>query len=196
MKELKDLFIKHGKQVNYKKNDIVFNEHELCESVGYITKGKIKISTITNEENEYVINLLKNDEIFGDLLVFSSNPRYYGIAICQEYTQVIYISKNKLLSLFKEDSSLLSHFLKIITDKGVYLKQLNKMYAHKNIEERIMYYLKHVAKKTNNQAVYYKSLTDIAHILSVPRPSLSRSIHNLERLGYIKINKHLIELKK
>ena len=196
MKELKDTFIKHGKIVNYKKNDVVFNEHDYCETVGYVIKGKIKISTITGEENEYVINLLKEDEIFGDLLVFSSNPNYYGIAVTTEYTQVAYISKNKLLTLFKEDISMLSSFLKIITDKGVYLKQLNKMYAHKNIEERIMYYLNHVANKSSDGLIYFKSLTDIAHILSLPRPSLSRSMHNLERAGYIKILNHTIEVKK
>lgn len=195
MSKLKEMFLKNGKTVTYKSNDVIFNEHDICKTVGYIIKGRVKISTFTGNENEVTINLLNTNDIFGDLLVFSSNPYYYGIGICLENTTINYISKDKLISLLSSDSLFLAEFLNLITNKGVSLKQMNKLYAHKNIEERFTYYIYHIAKRIDEHKVYYKSVTDIAHILSIPRPSLSRTIHKMEKEGKITISKNIIEIK-
>lgn len=195
MEKIKDIFLKHGKLVNYKNSDIVFNETDICEKVGYIIKGKIKISTFTESEGEITFNFLDKDEVFGDLLVFSSFPNYPGIAECLENTTISYISKKKLMEIFHDDNIFLTSFLTLITNKGVVLKQKNKLFAHKNIEERLTYYLNHMAKKVDRNKVYFKSVTDIAHILSIPRPSLSRVLHKMESEDKLIIEKHYITIK-
>ena len=64
------------------------------------------------------------------------------------------------------------------------------MLSHKNIEDRIMYFLSTVKNKDN---IYeYKSITDIANKLSLPRPSVSRSMTILENKGLIKKEKKKI----
>ena len=195
MDKIKEIFLKHGKIVNYKNNDIVFNETYECNKVGYIIKGKMKISTFTESEGEITFNFLSKDEVFGDLLVFSSFPNYPGIAECLENTSISYISKNKLMELFQLDNIFLAEFLTLITNKGVVLKQKNKLFAHKNIEERLTYYLNHMAKKVDQNTVYFKNVTDIARILSIPRPSLSRVLHKMEKENKLIIEKHYIKIK-
>ena len=88
----------------------------------------------------------------------------------------------------------LTAFLRSITDKGVQLKKKNKLFAYKNIEERITYYLYQYLKKDENGYVYYKSITNMASFLSLPRPSLSRSLHKMERDNKIIIEKNKIKL--
>lgn len=195
MEKIIDIFLKHGKIVNYKSNDIVFNETDVCEKVGYIVKGKMKISTFTESEGEVTFNFLEKNEVFGDLLVFSSFPNYPGIAECLENTTIAYLSKKKLFELFHDDNLFLTSFLTLITNKGVVLKQKNKLFAHKNIEERLTYYLNHMAKKVSPNKIYFKSVTDIAHILSIPRPSLSRVLHKMEFENKLIIEKHYITIK-
>lgn len=195
MEKIKNVFLEHGKIVNYKNSDIVFNETDICEKVGYIIKGKLKVSTFTESEGEITFNFLEKDEMFGDLLVFSTFPNYPGIAECLESTTIAYLSKSSLMKLFHEDSIFLTSFLTLITNKGVVLKQKNKLFAHKNIEERLTYYLNHMAKKVAPNKVYYKSVTDIAHILSIPRPSLSRVLHKMESENKLYIEKHYITIK-
>lgn len=195
MEKIKNIFLNYGKTVHYKNNDIVFNEQDICERVGYIVKGKIKISTFTESEGEITFNFLEDGEIFGDLLVFSSFPNFPGIAECLENTTICYLHKNKILELFHHDNLFLTSFLTLITNKGVILKQKNKLFAHKNIEERLTYYLNHMAKKVSLNKVYFKSVTDIAHILSIPRPSLSRVLHKMESENKLIIEKHYITIK-
>ena len=195
MDKIKNIFLEYGKEVHYRNNDVVFNEADICNKVGFIFKGRMKISTFTEREGEVTFNFLETNDFFGDLLVFSSEPNYPGIATCLENTTIYYLSKNKLIELFKADTLFLTNFLTLITNKGVLLKQKNKLFAHKNIEERLSYYLNHVAKKVERNKVYFKSVTDIAHLLSIPRPSLSRVLHKMESDGKIYIEKHYITLK-
>lgn len=194
MKKFLNIILNEGKTINYKFNDVIFNEHDICESIGFIIKGKVKISTYSNEGTEIPISLLSENECFGDLLLFSSKPLYYGTAIALVNTTVCYLSKQQVIELMQTNTQFLTSFLKTITNKGVELKQKNKLFAHKNIEERITFYLYNYQSKHCDHCVHYKSITDIANFLAIPRPSLSRSLHKMEREGKIKIEKNKIRL--
>ncbi|MCK9537019.1 MAG: cyclic nucleotide-binding domain-containing protein, partial [Bacilli bacterium] len=50
----------------YKKNEMIFNEGDLCRSIGLIVKGSVKITTYTICDQEYIIALLTKDELFGE----------------------------------------------------------------------------------------------------------------------------------
>ena len=69
----------------------------------------------------------------------------------------------------------------------------NKILAHKNIEDRIYYYLNTKINNRNN-IVDIKNVTDLAKKLNLPRPSVSRSLTLMEEKGLIKRNKNRIEV--
>lgn len=172
--------------------DILFNEGEVCDKMGIVLKGELNISTITFNEKEEIFNTIQEGEMFGDLLIFSYNPIYLGDIIATRKTQVIIISKTKLLELLQQDSTLLNIYLSTICNKAVNIKKQSKLLSHKNIEDRILFYLKlHV---DNNNQFSYNTITNLAKELSLPRPSVSRSLSILEKKGYIIKKNHLIIL--
>ena len=79
-----------------------------------------------------------------------------------------------------------------VADKSIAIKLQAKLLSHKNIEDRIMYYLNTLSEEKNY--VYIKSVTDLSKILSLPRPSVSRSLSNLEDKGLIKRNGKYIHI--
>ena len=173
----------------YKANDIIFNEDEYCQEVCIVLKGQIIISTITYLEKEEIINIINEKEVFGDLLVFSSNHKYLGNVISGKKSSIAIIKKNDLISCLLKDQELLSLFLKSISDKALDIKLQAKLFSHKNIEDRIMYFLS--IKQVNN-IVTISSVTNMAKILSLPRPSVSRCLSILEDKGLIKRDKNII----
>lgn len=196
MKNFINFILDNGKTITYKNNDVIFNEHDECDRIGFIIKGKVKIYTSSKDSDEIVINLLSENECFGDLLIFSSKPYYYGTAIALVNTTISFLTKQQLITLMQQNSTFLQTFLKNITNKGVELKQKNKLLVHKNIEERVTFYLYNYQSKYCDNCVYFKSITDIANFLSIPRPSLSRTLHQMERDNKIRIEKNKIRLLK
>lgn len=183
------------KKVTYNKDNIVRNEQDFCDDIGIVISGMLKISTFTTNEKEETITLLKSGDMFGNNLIFSSNPYYLGNIITLRKTEIILIKKQELLALFNKYPLFLEAYLKEICDNALQIKQQNKLLAHKSIQDRLMYYLSTLSKQQKSKNITIPKITEISLLLSIPRPSISRELKNLEDLGYIKRDLHHIKLK-
>ena len=190
---LKEQEIKEN--VRYKtfdKEQVVFDEGAKCYGIGIVIEGEILIKTFTYNIKEEIITIIKENNIFGQFLLFSKNDEYLGMGITSKKTKIAYISKANLLSLLSSNKAFLEEYLKLICDEAVKIKQQSKLLAHKNIRDRIMFYLMNHQK---DKIVYLKSVTFLANTLSIPRPSISRELTNMENDGLIKRAGKLIYIK-
>lgn len=176
----------------YTSNMVVFNEGELCNKIGIIINGEINISTYTYNNHKEIINNLTNNDIFGNYLIHSSSPYYLGSAITLRKTKICFIQKDNLNKLFKINNQFLNAYLNLSADESIRLRQQVKLLSHKNIEDRILYYL-----DTNsiNNKIIIKNITWLANILNIPRPSVSRSLTILINKGLLEKNKNVIIIK-
>ena len=76
----------------YDKNNIIFFEGDICKYVCIIKKGEVSIKTI-NYDKEIEINLLHKDELFGDSLILSNDPRYLGNVVALTDSTIYLIEK-------------------------------------------------------------------------------------------------------
>ena len=184
----------------YKAKDVVFNEESDCHVIGMIESGQINVIELTYTEKEETITILKDKAYFGDILAFSNDNRYLGHGICFKRTIVRYVTKDNILKLFKTNFKFLEAYLMLISTKALNLKQENKLFKHKNIEDRLIYYFKIESNRFNSSKICIDSVSNLARILSLPRPSVSRSLSKMEKKNIIakknENNKTYILLKK
>lgn len=173
----------------YQKNQIIFTEGTKCSKIGIILEGEIKISTITHLEKEETFTIVKKGEIFGNSLIFSSSPYYLGNIIATQKTTICFINKADLITELSNNPKLLEYYINAISDKTIKIKQQNKLLAHKNIRDRILYYFITLSKKQNSSIIKLSSITKLSSELSLPRPSVSRELSKMEVDGLI-IRKH------
>ena len=184
----KDFIIK-----KYENNTLVFHEGEECNHLGIILKGQLVISTLTALDKDYVINILNEDELFGDTLLFSDKTFYLGDGIVNKDSEILFIPKELLLQMLKEQQFLLN-FLSIISKKSMDLRNRLKLLSHKSIEERILFYLSEQRKQLQTNKIPIKSKEDLAKLLNIPRPSLSRELIKLKEKKIIDYNRNYIIL--
>ena len=172
---------------------MIFNEGSICNHLSFILEGKLSIRTYSVNGKEEIINTLSTGDIFGDIICFSENRNYIGHVIAEKNTVIAHVTKENWLNILNNNPTILLHFIESITNKTFKTKLENKILAHKNIEDRIYYYLN---TKINNQntIVDIKNVTDLAKKLNLPRPSVSRSLTLMEEKGLIKRNKNRIEV--
>jgi len=166
------------------KGNIIYHEGETCENIGIIISGKIDIISYSFEGKEQLINSLKAGEIFGNNLLFSSDPKYRGDVIAKEKSVVAFINKENLTYLLQNNAEFLNLYLKAQSDKAKALTARIQLLSFTNAEERLFYY----ASKNNNQIIF-KNVTTLAATIGVQRETLSRLLTNL-------INRHLIKKEK
>ena len=179
----------------FQKGSIIFNEGDICNEIGLVLSGEIHISTLTNNDKEYIISILHKDEIFGENLLFSSNNEYLGDCISITESKILFINKNNLFKLL-ENKTILENYQKIISEKNTNLRHKLKLYSQKSIQDRIMFYLISEEKKINSNIIPIKNKESLAKLLNIPRPSLSRELINLKNNGIIVFDKYTITIIK
>lgn len=179
--------------ISYPENTLIFHEGEMCEKLGIILTGQIIISTLTKLEKEYVINVLNKDDLFGDTLLFTDNKSYLGDGITSKETKILYIYKEYLLEMFKDENFLIN-FLSITSKKSMDLRNRLKLLSHSKIEDRILFYLSSKSKELKTNIIPIKSKESLAKILNIPRPSLSRELIILKEKGVLDYDKHYIAI--
>ena len=166
------------------KGNIIYHEGDVCENIGIIISGKVDIVSYSFEGKEILINSLKAGDIFGNNLLFSSNPIYKGDVIAKEKCVVAFINKENLIYLLQNNKEFLNLYLNIQSDFGKALNARIQLLSFPNAEERLMYF----ASKNNN-VIEFKNVTTLAATIGVQRETLSRLLTSL-------IERHLIKKEK
>lgn len=165
----------------FKTAETIFLENDTCKSVGIVKIGEISIKSYFANGKEVTYNTLKEGQMFGNNLIFSSTPKYRGDVIAQKESEIWFISKDNLLKLLKLDETFL---LEYFTQQSDFSKTLNlkiKLLTISVAEDRLVYYL-----TFNKNKLTYKSITKLANELYLSRESLSRTITKLVKNKKIK----------
>lgn len=176
----------------YKKNQVIFNEEEECTSIAIIIKGQISISTYTLLEKTYDIKTLNENDIFGTFLIFSSNPYYLGNVISLKDSTIAFINKNDLYTIISKNKNFYNSYMNLISKSVMKLQDKVKILSQKTIREKILFYIKNEIKRTKSKTIKINSKEELAKILNIPRPSLSRELILLKEDGYIFYDKDTI----
>ena len=172
----------NGYQVT--KNSIIAHEGDVCESIGVIVSGKIDIVSYAFKGKEMLLNSLKAGDIFGNNLIFSSDPVYRGDVVTKEKCVIAFINKENLIFLLQNNQDFLKLYLKAQSDFGKSLNARIQLLSFANAEERLFYY----ASKNDN-VIIFKNVTALAAQIGIQRETLSRLLTSL-------VNRHLIKKEK
>lgn len=172
---------------SYNKNDVLHREGDKCEEITIVSEGKIKIISYSFSGKEIVFNELGKNQIFGNNLLFSSEPNYKGDVISADKSIVVSIKKDNLITLLSSNKEFLKEYLKIQSDFGKSLNSRIKLLSIDSALERFEYYL-----FINKGEIEFKTVTSLATELGLKRETLSRLISKLEKENVIKRSLHHI----
>ena len=172
----------NGYQVT--KNSIIAHEGDACENVGVIVSGKVDIVSYAFKGKEMLLNSLKAGDVFGNNLIFSSDPVYRGDVIAKEKCVIAFINKENLIFLLQNNQDFLKLYLQAQSDFGKSLNARIQLLSFTNAEERLFYY----ASKNDN-VIIFKNVTALAAQIGIQRETLSRLLTSL-------VKRHLIKKEK
>lgn len=182
--QLKEISIK-----DLKKGSILFREDDKCDCVGVVIKGSVSIITYLSDGNEVIYNTLGENEIFGNNLLFSSEPYYKGNVVTNADSKIALIYKDQLVKLIKTNDSFMFEYFKLQSNFGKSLNNRIKLLSIDSAEDRFYFYL-----HENKNKISYSSISDLAKLLYMKRETLSRLVSRLEKQKRIKRTKNTIEI--
>ncbi|HZK96236.1 MAG TPA: Crp/Fnr family transcriptional regulator [Prolixibacteraceae bacterium] len=108
--------------------------------------------------------------------------------------KMLVIFKNDFTQLLAADQRVLNNYLNIVSGKAQFLSRKITFLSFKTIKEKIAYYLLQNFKPNNQVVIINQSQKGLAEMLGVARPSLARTISEMESDQLIKWERNQVEI--
>lgn len=196
----KDILLKYGaKQEFFSKDDFIFEEG--MEALYYykLISGKVKLNNYDGEDKEFIQNIYKKGQTFGDATIFLEID-YPCNAVAMEDSVLLLLSREQFYIMLKENQSVLFDVTKEISKRLYYKGIMSPEISSHDAEKRVITLLNYL--KTNwhhpltEEELYVVDLTrqQIADMTGLRVETVIRAIKKLRKSNQLKILKGRIAL--
>ena len=179
----------------YSKGEIIANEDDECRSLSLVLSGTVEIQRLYSNGKYIVLSRIFEGDVFGEALVFSKAKTYPATVIALSECKVLFINKSDVLKICSNEEKILENFVSLLSDKVFILNSKIKSISFKSIRQKVINYILNEAKEQKSNSIILKNTKEeIASLLGIPRPSLSRELINLRDMNYIEFNRKKIAI--
>ncbi|WP_045113516.1 Crp/Fnr family transcriptional regulator [Microscilla marina] len=185
----------------YNKNDFVYLDQDQADKVYLIIKGKVKISSYTEDGEEIVKAILTKGEVFGELAALGESHRNdYAQAVAA--TTICAVDTQTLQTLLKNQQEFSLNIYKLVGWRIKKLEHRLSLLMFKDARTRLIEFLKNLgseqgeAKGNTIEINHLLTQKDIADLIGVSRPTLNSLLNELKSEGMVDFQRKVIRLYK
>lgn len=186
LKEIQPYLIKE----NFKKKQEIFSEGDTSEWFYILISGKVKITKMSVDGREIIIELISPPDFFGGFAVLKGFP-YPANAVAMEDSHVIKISRHNLLKVIDRFPNVMYDMTANLGDRIREFHDTLKNIALERVESRIAALLLKLADKTGEEKdktiLINMRLTkqDIAEMVGTTVETTIRVMSKFKKSGFI-----------
>jgi len=178
-------------QTSYKKREDIFTEGDSPEWFYIVSKGKVKVTKLSHEGKEIILEIISPFDIFGGVAVLRNFP-YPANAVAMEDSEVIKISRKNLMRLVDRFPNLMYCIALQLGDRMKSSYDSLKNIALERVEARIAALLLKLSKKvgveTKEGILIDMRLTkqDVADMVGTTVETSIRTFSKFKKQGFVK----------
>ncbi|MBF0473627.1 MAG: Crp/Fnr family transcriptional regulator [Nitrospirae bacterium] len=146
IKDLKEM-TNYFKTAKISKKETIFDEGDASNELFIVLKGKIKITKLSKDGKEIILEIAAQNEIFGGVAVINNFP-YPANAIAMEESEILKISRKALIKLIDIYPQLMLNLTKNFSARIKNSYEALKNMALEKVEARIATLLLKLAEKS------------------------------------------------
>lgn len=167
---------------------------EKVEKAMIMLEGKLQGEMVDFAGNSLKIEEIEPPQMVAAAFLFGSQSEFPVNLSALSDGKMLIIFKNDFIQLLSADQRVLKNYLNIIYGKAQFLSQKITFLSFKTIKEKIAYYLLQNYKSDNQIVIINQRQTGLAEMFGVARPSLARSIGEMESDQLIKWERNQVEI--
>ena len=188
LEELKNYFCDFGTSKLLRKGEVIYREGEFCNTVYLVYKGSIKSSKIDEFGKELIINIHKDDDLFGFSTIIE-NAHYFETTIAMESSELMCLTKNTIQKIIENNYKLSLDIFQLINDNLTEVKEQLLQMAYGSMRRKtaktiLKFAQKMTRKPSDNINISRK---DLAGVAGIATESLIRTLTDLKKEGIIEI---------
>ncbi len=184
----------------FKKREGIFSEGDPSDWLYIVSSGKVKITKLSQEGKEIILEVISPMDIFGGIAVLRGFP-YPANAVAMEPSEVYKISRNSLLKIMDRYPNLMYCVAMNIGDRIKGSHEMLKSIALEKVESRIATLLLKLSEKAgvnvSEGVIIDMKLTkqDIAEMVGTTVETAIRTMSKFTKEGLIAVQSGKIVIK-
>lgn len=176
--------------VSVKKKDVIFSEGDPSEWLYIVAEGKAKITKLSQDGKEIILEVIHPMDFFGGLAVIRGFP-YPANAIAMEDTRLLKISRSNLMRVLDRFPNLMYCMAQQVGDRMKESHETLKNIALERVEARIASLLLKLADKTGKKGEEGVSIDmkltkqDIAEMVGTTVETSIRTMSKFRKMGIV-----------
>lgn len=188
-----------AREVSFHNHEIIFAYSNTMNKIGLILSGRAVLYYCDEEGNQYMIDELKKDAVFGEPFLLPVDSRNYYVQ-AEEETRVMFIDYAHVIKRCENacwhHSQLVSNLLQMIALQS--RQQVQRIYvlSRTTTRKKLLAYLESLSEELHSRKIRIPmSYTELAQYLSVDRSAMTREMKSLENEGILEKDGRTVCLK-
>lgn len=183
----------------HKKREIIYLPASDRNYIYLLAKGKVKISRLSEDGREIIIEIVNPGSIFGEMAIFSEGERN-NMATTLEKSTVLRFEAKDIKKLLNNFPQFALSMLSLIADKKRCLENQIEDLAFRNVPSRLARVLLQMAdiygKKDNGHIRIPARLSqqEIGNLIGSTRETTSHFLNRFKKIGFIDFGKKEINI--
>ena len=184
--DLKNIFTKIDYRIaNYQKGYNFIIDKDNFNELMILLDGKIKGEMISAFGKSIRMREIESTDIIAPFYLFGSYDFLPISLSAATDVKLLKISKKSILELLQNNQKVLNNYLRLISDRFIYLSKRLEFLQFNTIAKKFAYYLLNLYNNKSGKVILPLSIKEIANFFGVERPSLSKVISELASDGII-----------
>ena len=181
-----------ARELVFKNGEIVMEYSSTMHKIGLILYGRATLYCCDKDGNQYMIDELKKDAVFGEPFLLPADSQHYYVK-AEEETKVMFIDYEHVIKRCDQacyhHSQMVSNLLQLTAIQSRQQNERIYMLSRSSTRKKLITYLNTLsAEKHSKDLTLPMSYTALAQYLSVDRSAMTRELKNLEAEGIIEKN--------
>lgn len=171
---------------DYGKGDLIASEGDRLNYLMMVIQGSVIGEMMDFEGRILRVEHLTAPNTVATVFLFGENNRLPVNVIAMEDTKILLISKQGLMDLFCDNNIVMKNFLDIMANRAQFLSKQMKILGLSTIKGKIAHYLLEQVKKSDTLKFRLQhTQNELAEMFGVTRPSLGRTLREMNMEGLI-----------
>jgi CRP/FNR family transcriptional regulator, cyclic AMP receptor protein len=187
--------VNRGRNIsNYRKDEVIFSQAELADTVFYIQRGKVKIVVTSEEGKEAVVAILGTGEFSGEGCLIAQ-PRRLARATAMTESAVMRVEKAEMIRVLHDEPTFAELFTSHLLTRNSRIEAdlVDQLFnsSEKRLA-RVLLLLANFGKEGKPEPITTRiSQETLAEMVGTTRPRVSFFMNKFRKMGLIDYNGHL-----
>ena len=187
LEELDAMFLKVDHQIKqFRSGEMLAMAGEEVNKAILLMQGRLQGEMVDYSGNSLKIEELDPPQMVAAAFLFGPQNKFPVFLSAKTDGKILVIQKSEFTEMLSSEPRVMVNYMNIVSEKAQFLSGKITFLSLKTIREKIAYYLLQKTKNsTNNKIIIDQTQTNLADLFGVTRPSLTRTILELEKQGIL-----------